>query len=207
MIRVMLVDDHPVVRAGLRAILDSFNDVTVAAQADNGAEALARATDPDAEPIDVVVMDVQMPKMGGIEATKRIKEAGGPPVLVLTTYDAEADIVEALAAGALGYLLKDAPEEELHEAVRAVARGERPMSSRVAGVLAERVTRPEVALSSREIEILRALESGANNRELAKQLFISPATVKTHLVHIFQKLGVDNRTSAVVEARRRRIIG
>lgn len=133
MIRVMLVDDHPVVRAGLRAILDSFNDVTVAAQADNGAEALARATDPDAEPIDVVVMDVQMPKMGGIEATKRIKEAGGPPVLVLTTYDAEADIVEALAAGAPGYLLKDAPEEELHEAVRAVARGERPMSSRVAG--------------------------------------------------------------------------
>ncbi|KKO84307.1 response regulator transcription factor [Corynebacterium otitidis] len=207
MINVMLVDDHPVVRAGLRAILDSFDDVTVAAQAGNGAEALARATDAAAEPLDVVVMDVQMPEMGGVEATKKIAAAGGPPVLVLTTYDSEADIVEALAAGALGYLLKDAPEEELHEAVRAVARGERPMSSRVAGVLAERVTRPEVALSSREIEILRALESGANNRELAKQLFVSPATVKTHLVHIFQKLGVDNRTSAVVEAKRRRIIG
>ncbi|MCH6196961.1 response regulator transcription factor [Corynebacterium mastitidis] len=201
MIRVMLIDDHPVVRAGLRAILDSFEDITVVAE---GAEG-PRPGDIPAE-VDVVVMDIQMPGTDGIAATKALHAAGGPPVLILTTYDAQADIVAALSAGALGYLLKDAPEEELHRAVVATARGQRTLSPEVATALAERLGRPQESLSARETEILRALETGATNRQLADSLFISLGTVKTHLLHIYQKLGVDNRTAAIAAARQRRLI-
>lgn len=202
MIRVMLIDDHPVVRAGLRTILDAFDDIEVVAEGADGSAALTATTDS----VDVVVCDIQMPGMDGITATRRLTEAGGPPVLILTTYDTEADIVAAVEAGALGYLLKDAPEQALHDAVVTTAQGRRTLSPEVAAALAERVSRPRQALSAREIEILRALESGAGNRDLARQLFISEATVKTHLVHIYQKLGVENRTAAITAARERRLI-
>lgn len=199
MIRLMLIDDHPVVRAGLRAVLNSFGDIKVVAEADNGA-----AEVPDE--VDVVVSDIQMPQASGIELTRRLAAAGGPPVLILTTYDTQSDVVAAVEAGAVGYLLKDAPEEELHEAVLKAARRERVLAPQAAGVLAERVMRPDEALSAREIEILQALQTGASNREIAGQLFISQATVKTHLIHIYDKLGVDNRTAAVQRAQERRII-
>lgn len=202
MIRVMLIDDHPVVRAGLSSILESFDDITVVADGADGTAALSANRDE----VDVVVCDIQMPGMDGITATRRLKEVDGPPVLILTTYDTEADILAAIEAGALGYLLKDAPEQTLHDAVVATAQGRRTLSPEVAAALAERVSRPYQALSAREIEILRELETGASNRELARKLFISEATVKTHLVHIYQKLEVDNRTAAITTARERRLI-
>lgn len=204
MINVMLIDDHPVVRAGLRSILDSFDDILVALE---GADGTALEQLNDASPtIDVVVCDIQMPNVDGIEVVKRLKETGGPPVLILTTYDTEADIVAAVEAGALGYLLKDSPEEELHSAVQATAAGRRTLAPKVIDLLATRMGKPQEALSQRELEILRALATGAGNKQLAKQLFISEATVKTHLIHIYQKLGVDNRTAAVSTARARKLI-
>lgn len=199
MIRIMLIDDHPVVRAGLRAVLNSFGDVEVVAEADNG-----NAEVPNG--VDVVVTDIQMPGASGIDLTRRLTQAGGPPVLILTTYDTQSDVVAAMEAGALGYLLKDAPEEDLHDAVLKAARRERVLSPQAAGVLADRVMNPNEALSIREIEILQALKTGASNRQIADQLFISLATVKTHLIHIYEKLGVDNRTAAVQQAQDRRII-
>ena len=199
MIRIMLIDDHPVVRAGLRAVLNSFGDVEVVAEADNG-----DADVPD--DVDVVVTDIQMPGSSGIDLTRRLTRAGGPPVLILTTYDTQSDVVAAMEAGALGYLLKDAPEEDLHDAVLKAARRERVLSPQAAGVLADRVMNPDEALSAREIEILQAVKTGASNRQIADQLFISLATVKTHLIHIYEKLGVDNRTAAVQQAQDRRII-
>ncbi|PMC64271.1 DNA-binding response regulator [Corynebacterium tuscaniense] len=199
MLNVMLIDDHPVVRAGLRAVLNSFGDITVVAEASDGT-----ATVP--ENVDVVVSDIQMPNVDGIELTRRLVAADGPPVLILTTYDTQADVVAAVEAGAMGYLLKDAPEDELHDAVVRAARRERALSPQVANVLAERVMRPDEALSPREIELLRQVQTGASNKEIAAALFISQATVKTHLIHIYSKLGVDNRTAAVEVARQRRII-
>ena len=201
MINVMLIDDHPVVRAGLRSMLDSFADIAVVGEGSDGS-----AVEELPPGVDVVVCDLQMPGVDGVAATRRLREAGGPPVLVLTTFDTQAGIVAALEAGALGYLLKDAPEERLREAVVATAAGRRTLAPEVAAALAERVTRPWEALSAREIELLQALASGASNRELAAQLFISEATVKTHLIHIYQKLGVDNRTAAVTVAREQRLI-
>ncbi|WP_313549401.1 response regulator transcription factor [Corynebacterium sp.] len=204
-IKVMLIDDHPVVRAGLRAILDSFADIEVVAEGSSGA-AVEQLFEASAPAVDVVVCDIQMPGVDGISATRRVRDAGGPPVLILTTYDTEADIIAAVEAGALGYLLKDSPEQVLHDAVVATVEGRRTLSPEVAGLLAERVGRPQQALSGREIEILQALATGASNKELAKQAFISEATVKTHLIHIYQKLGVDNRTAAVTTARERKLI-
>lgn len=202
-ISVMLIDDHPVVRAGLRSIVDSFDDLRVIAEAANGdgitPQSLAEMG------IDVVVTDIQMPGTDGITLTQRLAEAG-PPVLILTTYDTEADIVAAIEAGAMGYLLKDAPEQTLHDAIVATARRERTLAPEVATALMNHISKPRQALSAREIEILKAMESGATNRQLAASLFISEATVKTHLVHIYSKLGVDNRTAAITEARRLKMI-
>jgi DNA-binding NarL/FixJ family response regulator len=205
-IHVLLVDDHPVVRAGLRALLEEEPTITVTGEAGNGDEALRALAEP-ALVVDVVVMDLQMGSgMGGIEATGRITAAKGPPVLILTTYDTQADITAALAAGATGYLLKDAPAESLRQAVRDAATGRPALSPTVTAQLLKRLNAPTLALSPREIEILQRLSTGATNRELARALFISEATVKTHLVHIYDKLGVDNRTQAIDHARRQRII-
>ena len=205
MVNVMLIDDHPVVRAGLRAILNTFADVRVVMEGDNGADVNKLFAD-DAPEVDVVVCDIQMPGVDGITATKKLTEAGGPPVLILTTYDTQADILAAVEAGAMGYLLKDSPEEELHEAVLNTAARQRTLAPEVVNLLAQRVGQPEQSLSTRELEILRALATGSSNKELANQLFISEATVKTHLIHIYQKLGVDTRTAAVTVARERKLI-
>ncbi|MDK8476311.1 MULTISPECIES: response regulator [unclassified Corynebacterium] len=205
MVNVMLIDDHPVVRAGLRAILNTFADVRVVMEGDNGADVDKLCAD-DAPEVDVVVCDIQMPGVDGITATKKLTEAGGPPVLILTTYDTQADILAAVEAGAMGYLLKDSPEEELHEAVLNTAARRRTLAPEVVNLLAQRVGQPEQSLSTRELEILRALATGSSNKELANQLFISEATVKTHLIHIYQKLGVDTRTAAVTVARERKLI-
>ncbi|MDK4232538.1 MULTISPECIES: response regulator [Corynebacterium] len=205
MVNVMLIDDHPVVRAGLRAILNTFADVRVVMEGDNGADVDKLFTD-DAPEVDVVVCDIQMPGVDGITATKKVTEAGGPPVLILTTYDTQADILAAVEAGAMGYLLKDSPEQELHQAVLNTAARQRTLAPEVINLLAQRVGQPEQSLSTRELEILRALATGSSNKELANQLFISEATVKTHLIHIYQKLGVDTRTAAVTVARERKLI-
>lgn len=207
MIRVLLVDDHPVVRAGLRAMLADFEGVEVAAEAADGAAALAELAKSRTlgERVDVVLMDLQMAGMDGVTATGRVRALEGPPpVLILTTYDTDADIRSALDAGASGYMLKDAPPEDIRRAVLAAAAGTRVLAPDVQARI-ER-TRQEDALSARELELLALLAGGASNRALAKALFISEATVKTHLVHIYAKLGVDNRTAAIAEARRKRII-
>lgn len=205
MVNVMLIDDHPVVRAGLRAILNAFPDIEVVLEGSDGS-AVEKLADADAPHIDVVVCDIQMPDVDGIAATRRVRELDGPPVLILTTYDTQADILAAVEAGALGYLLKDAPEETLHTAVLDTAAGKRTLAPEVTNLLAERLAQPETALSPRELEILQALATGASNKQIAQRLFISEATVKTHLIHVYQKLGVETRTAAVSAARERKLI-
>lgn len=212
-IKVLLVDDHPVVRTGLRALVEGFDGVQVVGEASDGAEALAAVeaaaqyeADNGAEGIDVVVMDIQMPGLDGITTTARLKEQNGPPVLILTTYDTQADVLAAVEAGAKGYLLKDAAPDKLRQGIVDTAAGKPTLSAEVAGLLMNRMQQPEVSLSSREVELLELLSTGATNRQLAQSLFISEATVKTHLVHIYQKLGVTNRTSAINMAREQRLI-
>lgn len=205
MVNVMLIDDHPVVRAGLRAILNAFPDIEVVLEGSDGS-AVEQLTDADVPHIDVVVCDIQMPDVDGIAATRRVRELDGPPVLILTTYDTQADILAAVEAGALGYLLKDAPEETLHTAVLDTAAGKRTLAPEVTNLLAERLAQPETALSARELEILQALSTGDSNKQIAQRLFISEATVKTHLIHVYQKLGVETRTAAVSAARERKLI-
>lgn len=202
-LRLMLVDDHPVVRQGLRAVFGAFDDVEVVAEASDGAEALQLLR---AVTVDCVLMDLQMPGVDGVTATRQVRALpDGPPVLVLTTYDSDADIVAAVDAGASGYLLKDAPPELIMDAARRAARGESALAPEVADRLNRR-SRSSQTLTKREVEILELLAGGATNRAMAKELFISEATVKTHLVHVFDKLGVDNRTTAVATARERRLI-
>lgn len=203
MIRVLLVDDHPVVRAGLTAVLNTSDDIDVVAQAGTGREALEVLSSTE---VDVVVSDIQMPQMDGVELTAELGKTGGPPVLILTTFDTENLIVAAMNAGAQGYLLKDAPPEELARAVHAVREGRPVMSDQVTVALTRRLTQPRTSLSARELEILQAVATGHTNKEIAQELFISQATVKTHLVHVFDKLGVDNRTSAVAKAREQQLI-
>lgn len=200
---LLLVDDHPVVRAGLKALLEADGTLAVLAEAGDGAQALAALDD---QHVDVVIMDLQMPTMDGPTAIRRLRDRGGPPVLVLTTYETQADIVSALEAGATGYLLKDSPAEQLREAVRQTAQGRSVLAPSVTQQLVQRAARPAQSLSAREIEILQGLATGASNRELAAQLVISEATVKTHLLHVYDKLGVDNRTAAVHRAREQRLI-
>ena len=204
-VRVVLVDDHHVARAGLLALLDSQDDLTVVGEADSadGAERVVTATRPD-----IVLMDLALGDgPGGAQATARLRALPAPPqVLVLTTYDTEADILTALDAGALGFLLKDAPPEELFRAVRHVAAGQMTLAPPVAARLARRVSGALPALSPREIEILGLLAQGRSNRELARRLFLSEATVKTHLSHIYSKLGVDGRAGAVAVAIESRVI-
>lgn len=205
MVNVMLIDDHPVVRAGLRSILNTFHDIEVVLEGSDGSAVEKLALD-DVPPVDVVVCDIQMPDVDGIAATRRVRELDGPPVLILTTYDTQADILAAVEAGAMGYLLKDAPEDALHNAVLDTAAGKRTLAPEVTNLLAERLAQPETALSARELEILQSLATGRSNKQIAQELFISEATVKTHLIHVYQKLGVDTRTAAVSAARERKLI-
>lgn len=204
-IRLVICDDHPVVRTGLRGMLSGEPDFEVAGEAANGREAVSLVG--RVEP-DVVLMDLRMPEMDGVEATGRIKgEWPQAQVLVLTTYDTDADIVRAVEAGATGYLLKDAPREELFDAIRTTARGDSPLAPAVASRLMRRMRGPaEEALSAREIDILSLVSRGMSNREIAKRLWISETTVKSHMLHVFGKLGVSDRTAAVTEALRRGVI-
>lgn len=204
-IRLLLVDDHPVVREGLRGMLSGQPDFVVVGEADDGNEGVALAA--QLQP-DVVLMDLRMPGLDGVGAIRQIVERKIPThVLVLTTYDSDADIVRAIEAGATGYLLKDAPRQELFRAVRAAAKGESALAPAVASRLLGRMRAPaEEQLSEREVEVLQLVAKGNSNRLVGRALHISEATVKTHLVHIFGKLNVSDRTSAVTVALERGIL-
>lgn len=199
MIRVMLVDDHPVVREGLRGMLESEPDLTVVGEAGSGEEAVARARVVEA---DVILMDLRMRDLDGVGATERIL-ADDPraKVVVLTTYETDADILRAVEAGASGYLLKDASRAELAGAIRAAARGETVLAPSVAGRLVNQVRRPvPQSLSAREVEVLALVAKGLTNADIGRALHISEATVKTHLLRTFGKLDVSDRTAAVTTA-------
>ncbi|MEV4945496.1 response regulator transcription factor [Streptomyces sp. NPDC053755] len=204
-VRLLLADDHPVVRAGLRAVLDTEPDFAVVGEAATAERAVELAA---AGGVDVVLMDLQFGAgMHGSEATAAITAvAGGPRVLVLTTYDTDADILAAVEAGACGYLLKDAPPEELAAAVRTAAAGQSALAPAVAHRLMDRMRTPSEALTRRELEVLQLVGEGLSNQQISKRLFLSQATVKSHLVHVFAKLGVDSRTAAVATATARRLI-
>ncbi|MFN8158954.1 MAG: response regulator transcription factor [Candidatus Nanopelagicales bacterium] len=202
MIRVVLVDDHPVVRSGLAGLLGGESDIEVVGEADDGAAGVALAT--ELRP-DLVLMDLRMPGMDGASATAAITSAGTSRVLVLTTYDTDADILRAVEAGATGYLLKDTPREQLVDAVRAAARGETVLAPPLAAKLMRQV-RGGDQLTPRELEVLQLVAQGRSNPEIARELFIGEATVKTHLLHVFDKLGVDDRTRAVTVAMERGIL-
>ncbi|PZE31319.1 response regulator [Curtobacterium flaccumfaciens pv. flaccumfaciens] len=200
MIRLVIADDHPVVRAGLRALLDGAVDIDVVGEAatPDEAAALVASLDPD-----LVLMDLQFGQdRTGADATRQIRSTDAAPyVLVLTNYDSDGDILGAVEAGASGYLLKDTPPDELLAAVRAAAAGESALAPAVASRLMARMRAPRVSLSAREIEVLRLVAEGASNVDVAARLHITDATVKSHLVHVFSKLGVGSRTAAVSEAR------
>jgi DNA-binding NarL/FixJ family response regulator len=203
-VRVLLVDDHPVVRAGLSGMLALASDIVVVGQASNGAEGLQLAT--ELHP-DVVLMDLRMPVMDGVRATASLRAMEPAPyILVLTTYDTDGDIVRAVEAGASGYLLKDAPAEVLAAAIHEVARGGSPLSSGVAARLMVHARAPAEKLTTRELAVLQCVARGASNREIARDLQISEATVKTHLVHVFSKLEVGDRTGAVMRAIERGLL-
>ncbi|WP_438290915.1 response regulator [Streptomyces sp. HUAS TT7] len=204
-IRLLLADDHPIVRAGLRAVLDTEPDFAVAGEAATAERAVELAS---SDAYDVVLMDLQFGAgMHGAEATAKITaRPGAPRVLVLTTYDTDADILAAVEAGAAGYLLKDAPPEELAAAVRTAASGQSALAPAVAHRLMDRMRTPAEALTRRELEVLQLVGDGLSNQQISKQLFLSQATVKSHLVHIYAKLGVDSRTAAVAAASARRLI-
>lgn len=201
-IRVLLADDHPVVREGLAALLNRRLDTTVIGEVANGQEAVDffRRTQPD-----VTLMDLRMPIMGGVEAIHAIRaEFPAARIIVLTTYDGDEDIYRALQAGAQGYLLKDAPREELLAAVHAVHDGQKCIPSALAAKLAERVFSPE--LTAREREVLALIVAGHSNREIGAALVISEGTVKAHVNSVLGKLGVNDRTQAVTAALRRGLV-
>lgn len=205
MIRILIVDDHPIVRDGLRGAFTADPDIEVVAVAANGREAVEQAV---RHGVDVVLMDLRMPEMNGVQAIAALRvKAPGVRVLVLTTFDSETDVLPAIEAGATGYLLKDAPVEELLRAVRAAHRGESVLSPSVAGQLMGQVRKPAgLKLSNRELEVLQLVADGTSNREAAKRLFISEASIKTHLQHIYDKLDVRDRAAAVGEAYRRGLL-
>ncbi|MFC9937130.1 response regulator [Nocardiopsis alba] len=203
--KLFLVDDHPIVRAGLIALFEGEEEIEVVGEAADGTDALRLIglREPD-----VVLMDLRLAgATDGVEVTERVLRLPRPPrVLVLTTYETDGDIMRALDAGASGYLLKDSPPDRLFEAVRAAARGETVLSPHVAARLVRRVRDPLPGVTPRETEILRLLARGAGNREIAEGLFITEATVKTHLQRIYAKLGVETRTAAVRVAVDRSLI-
>ena len=198
-IRILVVDDHPIVRSGIIGLLGTTSDLNVIGEASTGTEAveLALKLKPD-----LVLMDLRMPDIDGDEATAIIlKQLPETKVLILTTYDSDESILTAIEAGASGYLLKAAPQEELLAGIRSVASGEVVLAPRIASLLVSRVRRPKApSLSSRETEILRLVAKGMSNPEIASKLFVAEATVKTHLLHAFEKLEVNDRTRAVTRA-------
>jgi DNA-binding NarL/FixJ family response regulator len=204
-ISVLLVDDHPVIRAGVRGMLDGEPDIVVAGEAASGAEAVvaARALRPD-----VVLMDLRMPGLDGVGATAQVLAAApATRVVVLTTYETDADILRAVEAGAAGYLLKDVSRSDLVNAVRVAARGDTVLAPSVASRLLHQVRRPAAeALSPREVEVLRLVARGLSNVEVGRALHIAEATVKTHLLRAFGKLGVSDRTAAVTTAMSRGLL-
>ncbi len=205
MIRLLLADDHPVVRAGLRAVLETEADFQVVAEAPTAEQAITLAAELD---VDAVLMDLQFGAgMHGSAATAVITaRPAAPHVLVLTTYDTDADILASIEAGAVGYLLKDAPPEELATAVRTAAAGKSALAPAIALRLMDRMRAPDAALSRREIEVLQLVADGHSNLQISQQLFLSQATVKSHLAHIYTKLAVDSRTAAVAAATTRGLI-
>lgn len=205
MIDVVIADDHPVVRAGLRTVLEGESDIRVVAETSSAEEMLAWTA---AHHVDVVLLDLRFGpgRMGGAQATRALTERGGPSVLVVTTYGSDADILAAVEAGATGYLLKDAPTDELVRAVRAAAVGQVTLGPAVQERLLGRVRAPRLALTSRELDVLRLVAAGRSNDEIAGELFVSRATVKTHLAHLYDKLGVTSRTRAVAVARERGVL-
>lgn len=209
MIRLLIADDHPIVRAGLAGLLSDEPGLDVVAEASDGEEAvrLAAATRPD-----VVLMDLRMPGTDGVAATTRIVagDAGTPPprVLILTTYESDDQILAAIEAGASGYLLKAAPQAEIVAGIRSVAAGQSALSPQVAVRLVERMRRPEpeTVLTARETEVLRLVSTGHSNKQIAMALGIGESTVKTHLLKVFEKLGVADRTRAVTLAMERGLL-
>jgi len=203
-IRVLVVDDHAVVREGLELLLGRFDGIECVATAANGAEAVAMAT--ESAP-DVVLMDLSMPVMDGVEATRALTAgAGDAAVLVLTTFADRQHVIDAIDAGAVGYLLKDSGPDVLEEGIRAAARGESPLDPKVAGALvqARRERRPDVALTAREREVLLLVGDGMANKNIARRLGISEKTVKTHLTSVFSALGVGDRVQAALWVERHR---
>lgn len=212
MIRVLLADDHEIVRLGLRSVLEGAKDIEVVGEVATAEAAIAAA---QAGGIDVLLMDLRFGAgvegtrvMGGAEATAAIRNTveDPPKVLVVTNYDTDADILGAIEAGAVGYLLKDAPPQELLAAVRSTAEGDSALSPVVADRLMTRVRTPRTSLTPRELEVLKLVAAGASNREIGQELMLSEATVKSHLVHIYDKLGVRSRTSAVAAAREQGVL-
>lgn len=212
MIRVLLADDHEIVRLGLRSVLEGAEDIDVVGEVATAEAAVSAA---QAGGIDVILMDLRFGAgvegtrvMGGAEATAQIRSAMDTPpkVLVVTNYDTDADILGAIEAGAVGYLLKDAPPQELLSAVRSTAEGDSALSPIVADRLMTRVRTPRTSLTPRELEVLQLVAAGASNRQIGQDLMLSEATVKSHLVHIYDKLGVRSRTSAVAAAREQGVL-
>lgn len=199
-VRILVVDDHPIVRSGITSVLATQSDFEVVGEASNGRDAVDAAA--RLEP-DIVLMDLRMPVLNGVGASAEIlRMRPTTRIVVLTTYASDGEVLRAIEAGAVGYLLKDVPHEELFRALRAVARGERYLAPVVTERLMSRLQRPtRVALTDRELDVLRSVSRGRGNKEIATVLGIAEPTVKAHLVHIFEKLGVENRTSAARVAR------
>ncbi|WP_144881696.1 response regulator [Microbacterium paraoxydans] len=199
-VRILLVDDHPIVRAGVRSLFDRRDDAEVVGEAASGEEAvvLARHLRPD-----VVLCDLRLGAgMDGVQTTAALRALDpAPAVLILTTFDRDAQILGAIEAGAAGYLLKDIAPEDIVRAVRQAASGGQALTPELTARVGRALRAPRVQLTGRELDVLRLLDTGASNREIAKALFVTEATVKTHLVHVFEKLGVDSRAKAVAIAR------
>lgn len=203
-IRIVVVDDHPVVRDGLVGMLTGQPDMTVVGQAANGREALLQVAHHDP---DVVLLDLRMPVMDGVTAIRELRRKGHrAQIVVLTTYDSDDDIVPAIEAGATGYLLKDTPRDDLFRAVRAASRGEPALTPSVASRLMGRLREVPQTLSPREVEVLELAARGRTNREIGRAMHVSEATVKTHLLRAYDKLGVNDRTAAVVTALERGLL-
>ncbi|MEV5707004.1 response regulator transcription factor [Actinoallomurus sp. NPDC052274] len=198
-IRLLLADDHPVVRAGLRAVLETEPGITVAAEAATAEEAVRRAAAGD---VDVVLMDLRFGRgMTGAQATAAITaRPGAPRVVIVTTYDTDADTLAAIEAGATGYLLKDAPPEELAAAVRTAAAGRAALAPSIADRLMNRMRSPATALTRRETEVLALVADGLSNQAIGRRLHLTEGTVKSHLARVYAKLGVESRTAAVATA-------